>query len=190
MTEDGVRGAQVAPVTGTGVGSVVQGDEPAARHPVGQQPPRLVLLRAVSVPLRVVGVPVPDQQGVAVCGKGRRVEVVGPLVVFAWSNWRSVEIVDVQGRRRAFPRGVRETAQVQADAAPLGSGVRRGQRGGLQPAEVETLADVYGDVAPLGRPSISPSPCPSEDGSRLEARNLGGAGGLELSLLDGQNVDV
>ena len=59
-TEDGVRGAQVAPVTGTGVGSVVQGDKLAAGHPVGQEPPRLVLLRAVSVPLRVVGVPVSD----------------------------------------------------------------------------------------------------------------------------------
>ena len=103
--------------------------------------------------------------------------------------------MDVQVRCRTSPRGVSETAPVQADAAPLGSDVRRGQRGAVQLAEVEALADVCMYIAtsppPPPWPALSLSfPCPLEDGGRLESWNLGGNGGLKPGLLDCQDVDV
>ena len=96
MTEDCIWSAGVAAVAGAGVGAVVEGGGAGSRHPLRQVPPRLVFLRAVAVPVRVVGVPVSHQQGVTSSWERRRVEVVGPLVILAWSNWRPVEVVNVQ----------------------------------------------------------------------------------------------
>ena len=75
MTEDCIWSAGVAAVAGMDVGAVVEGGGAGSRHPLRQAPPRLVFLRAVAVPVRVVGVPVSHQQSVTGSWERRRVEV-------------------------------------------------------------------------------------------------------------------
>ena len=85
MTEDSVWSADIVWIAGASVGFVVQRDHPALGHPCRQQSPRIALL-SVAVPVRMVGVPVPQQQGVEVGGLDQRIKVVSPLVFIAWSN--------------------------------------------------------------------------------------------------------
>ena len=80
ITEGHIWDAGIPQLVGVGVGPVIQGGD---YHPVREAPPRLVLLVAVPVPVRVVGIPVSHQYGVPAAGDGRRVEVVDPLVILA-----------------------------------------------------------------------------------------------------------